>query len=117
MNFFEIVDRTLELLQRKGRVSYRALKREFDLDDESLEDLKVELIQAQKIAVDEDGAVLVWVGASPVPGSRFQVPSFKLPIPSPQHPAPKRRRKPKRVFRRPLKLLGSSKRNRWNYGR
>jgi class 3 adenylate cyclase len=75
MNFFEIVDRTLELLQRKGRVSYRALKREFDLDDESLEDLKVELIQAQKIAVDEDGAVLVWVGASPVPGSRFQVPS------------------------------------------
>src|SRR2546428_224026 len=71
----QCVEKYLELLQRKGRVSYRALKREFDLNDEFVEDLKVELIQAQKIAVDEDGAVLVWVGASPVPGSRFQVPS------------------------------------------
>jgi hypothetical protein len=40
------------------RVSYRVLKRRFDLDDEYLEDLRAELIQAQRLAVDEDGAVL-----------------------------------------------------------
>src|SRR4029450_3677200 len=47
-----------------GRVSYRALKRRFDLDEEYLEDLKAEIIQAKKLAVDEDGAVLVWAGGT-----------------------------------------------------
>ena len=64
MKFSEIVDQAVEFLRRRERVSYRALKREFDLDDESLEDLKVELIDAQRIAVDEDGKVLVWTGAA-----------------------------------------------------
>jgi hypothetical protein len=40
MKFYEIVNQVGALLQREGRVSYRALKREFDLDDEVLEDLK-----------------------------------------------------------------------------
>src|SRR5262245_15360575 len=62
MKFSEIVDQAREFLRRRERVSYRALKREFDLDDESLEDLKAELIDAQRIAVDEDGKVLVWLG-------------------------------------------------------
>ena len=35
--------KVLELLQRQGRVSYRALKLRFELDDEYLEDLKAEL--------------------------------------------------------------------------
>ena len=52
----------LALLQRDGRVSYRALKRRFELDEDYLEDLKAEIIQAKKLAVDEDGAVLVWTG-------------------------------------------------------
>ena len=66
MKFSEMVDQAVEFLRRRARVSYRALKREFDLDDESLEDLKVELIDAQRIAVDEDGKVLVWIGATTV---------------------------------------------------
>ena len=33
-----------------------------DLDEEYLEDLKAEIIQAKKLAADEDGAVLVWIG-------------------------------------------------------
>jgi class 3 adenylate cyclase len=49
-------------LQREGRVSYRALKRRFDLDEDYLDDLKAEIIQAKHLAVDEDGAVLVWTG-------------------------------------------------------
>jgi class 3 adenylate cyclase/tetratricopeptide (TPR) repeat protein len=64
MTFDEILTQVLELLQRDGRVSYRALKRRFDLDEEYLEDLKAEIIQAKKLAVDEDGAVLVWTGGA-----------------------------------------------------
>jgi hypothetical protein len=71
MTFDEILAQVLDLLQREGRVSYRALKRRFALDDDYVEDLKVELIDAKHLAVDEDGKVLVWVGASPVPSSKF----------------------------------------------
>jgi hypothetical protein len=53
------VTQALAWLQREGRVSYRALKREFELDDEFLEDLKVELIDARRVAADEDGKVVV----------------------------------------------------------
>jgi class 3 adenylate cyclase len=44
-------------------VTYRLLKRQFMLDDEALEDLKLELIAGQRLAVDEEGTVLVWTGA------------------------------------------------------
>ena len=64
MTFDELLTQVLELLRRDGRVSYRALKRRFDLDVAYLEDLKAEIIQAKKLAVDEDGAVLVWTGVS-----------------------------------------------------
>jgi hypothetical protein len=56
MTFDDILAQVLDLLQRQGRVSYRALKRRFDLDDEYLEDLKVELIEAQQVATDEHRA-------------------------------------------------------------
>jgi hypothetical protein len=36
MKFSELVDQAVEFLRRRARVSYRALKREFDLDDEAL---------------------------------------------------------------------------------
>jgi TOMM system kinase/cyclase fusion protein len=85
MKFYEIVEQVLVLLQRKGRVSYRALKREFDLDDEYLEDLKAELIDAQRVASDEEGKVLVWTGASPVSSSTSQVSGSQPPTPSTQH--------------------------------
>src|SRR5262249_47825042 len=62
MTFDDILAQVLELLQREKRVSYRALKRRFDLDDDYLEDVKDELIYAKKLAVDEDNRVLVWTG-------------------------------------------------------
>ena len=34
----------------------------FELDDEYLDVLKEELIDAQRVATDEDGRILVWVG-------------------------------------------------------
>src|SRR5499426_3154708 len=66
MTFEELLDQAIALLQRRGRLTYRALKRQFDLDDAYLEDLKAELIQGQRLAVDEDGAVLVWTGGTEV---------------------------------------------------
>jgi class 3 adenylate cyclase/tetratricopeptide (TPR) repeat protein len=62
MSFEEILDHAIALLQRRGRVTYRTLKRQFQLDDEALEDLKTELIKGQRLAVDEEGEVLVWTG-------------------------------------------------------
>src|SRR5262249_15613281 len=64
MTFDDILAQVITLLQRQRRVSYRALKRRFDLDEDYLEDVKVELIKAQHLAVDEDGEILVWVGES-----------------------------------------------------
>jgi len=66
MTFDEILSQVVEVLQREGRVSYRALRRRFDLDDEYLEDLKAELIDAKRLALDEAGRVLVWTG-QPIP--------------------------------------------------
>jgi class 3 adenylate cyclase len=77
MKFSELIDQAKALLQRQGRLTYRSLKREFDLDEEELEDLKFELIEGQRLAVDEDSKVLVWIGATPVSGSSLQVSGSK----------------------------------------
>ncbi|HJY81221.1 MAG TPA: adenylate/guanylate cyclase domain-containing protein [Candidatus Binatia bacterium] len=91
MTFAEVLDQVRELLQTKGRVSYRALKLQFNLDDDYLEGLKDELIEAERVAADEGGKVLVWVGASPVPGSKFQVSGSQSPTLSTQLPDAGRR--------------------------
>jgi hypothetical protein len=66
MTFDETLTQILELLQRDGRVSYRALKRRFALDEDYLDDLKAEIIQAKRLAVDEDGPC--WCGR----GARYR---------------------------------------------
>jgi hypothetical protein len=38
------------------------LRRRFGLDEEYLEDLKVEIIQAKQLATDEDNTILAWTG-------------------------------------------------------
>jgi class 3 adenylate cyclase/tetratricopeptide (TPR) repeat protein len=62
MTFEEILEQAIAMLQRRGRLTYRALKRQFDLDDAYLDDLKHEIIEGQRLAVDEQGTVLVWTG-------------------------------------------------------
>ena len=47
MTFEKVVDQAIAMLQRRGRVTYRMLKRQFALDDEYLADLKVELIKVK----------------------------------------------------------------------
>ena len=50
MQFYEVLAQVIELLQRQGRVSYRALKRQFDLDNDYLEDLQA-LVLANELGM------------------------------------------------------------------
>ena len=67
MTFEEVLDQAVAMLQRRGRLTYRTLQLHFQLDDTHLEALKDELIYGQRLAVDEDGRVLVWTGGADVP--------------------------------------------------
>ena len=79
MTFDDILAQVLALLQREQRVSYRALKVRFQLDDDLLEAVKDELIYAKKLAVDEENRVLVWAGGTaPM--------AMSTPAPSPPEP-------------------------------
>jgi class 3 adenylate cyclase len=82
MTFDDVLAQVLELLQRDKRVSYRALKRRFDLDDDYLEDLKDEIIKAKRLAIDEEGSVLVWIGEIPSVSEPTTVPPTPAPVPS-----------------------------------
>jgi class 3 adenylate cyclase len=62
MDFYAVLDRVIDLLRSRGRVTYGALKLQFGLDNEQLEVLKDEIIAAQRLATDEDGRILVWIG-------------------------------------------------------
>src|SRR2546425_2745308 len=66
MDFYEVLDQVAALLRNRGRVTYRALKYQFHLDDEGLDALKTELTDAQRVAVDEGGTVLVWRESTPL---------------------------------------------------
>jgi len=57
-----VIEQAKAVLRSKGRITYRTLKRQFALDDEALEDLKEELIEGERVAVEEGGKVLVWKG-------------------------------------------------------
>src|SRR6266478_5467188 len=84
MDFYAVLERVLEILQQHKRVTYRALQRQFDLDEAYLEDLKAEIIEARQLAVDEGGRMLVWTGA---PGSTAaSVPPLPQAAPQPSTP-------------------------------
>ena len=94
MDFVAVVDQVIALLRQRGRVAYRTLKRQFQLDDEALEDLKIELIDSQRLATDEQGTVLVWTGeaasppaaaAAPAPASRA-TPRLHAPLSRGENP-------------------------------
>src|SRR5215472_18921928 len=72
IDFYDVLDQVVDLLRRRSRVTYRALKLQFKLDDEALEALKDELLKAQCLAVDEAGEVLVWIGDTPTAQAHSQ---------------------------------------------
>ncbi len=72
MDFAEVLEKVLDLLQRQGRVSYRALKLRFQLDEEFLAGIKEELLFTHAEQVKEEGPGLVWVGKEQGAGSEEQ---------------------------------------------
>src|SRR5437773_11309868 len=82
MDFVAVVDQAIALLRQRGRLTYRTLQLQFQLDDAHLEALKDELIEGQRLAVDEAGRVLVWTGA-PGATAPTEAVSAGLPTPAP----------------------------------
>ncbi len=73
MKFSDIVSAAKALLQQKGRITRRALAREFALEADALQDLVDELVLAERVATDEGGQVLAWADrpgeATPAPAA------------------------------------------------
>jgi class 3 adenylate cyclase len=87
VDFVTVVDQAIALLRQRGRLTYRTLQLQFQLDDVHLAALTDELIKGQRLATDEDGAVLVWAGdtATPVsPASPASVPASSLATSPPE---------------------------------
>ncbi len=74
MTFEELLDQAIVMLQRRWRLTYRALKLHFQLDEETLDVFKEELLYGQHLAVDKEGRVLVWTGAPPAPSAASAAP-------------------------------------------
>jgi len=89
MTFEAILDQAMAMLERRGRLSYRALKRQFNLDDDYLADLKAELIEAQRVAIDEGGPS--WSGLVVLQQWRCHRGARRVPpSPTPRHISPRK---------------------------
>src|SRR5262245_44794978 len=62
MDFVEAVDRVITLLRQRGRVTYRTLRRQFQLDEDALADLLAELRYAYRDEILEEEQGVLWVG-------------------------------------------------------
>jgi DNA-directed RNA polymerase subunit F len=77
MSLLEIIRQVRRHLEETGRVSFRMLRREFELDDDALEELIEELVDIQGIAVREPRALSL-AGDSVSPGRAREAPA---PVP------------------------------------
>ena len=83
MDYDALLSQVIALLQREKRVPYRSLKRRFDLDDEYIDDLKIDIIEAKQLAVDENDRILVWIGDADSIAESTLAPSTPDPISPP----------------------------------
>ena len=70
MTFEEILDHAIAMLQRRGRLTYSTLKRQFQLDAAALDDLKEQLLYAHPQVVDDAGRGLIWTSDDSLLASR-----------------------------------------------
>jgi class 3 adenylate cyclase/predicted ATPase len=68
MDLYEVLDRVVELLRSRKRVTYRLLQRQFSLDEATLQDLTAELLFAHPQVQKEGELGLVWTDDVEVPG-------------------------------------------------
>ena len=69
MDLYEVLDRVVELLRSRKRVTYRLLQRQFSLDLATLEDLKAELLFTYPQVQEEGDLGLVWTDDVAMPDS------------------------------------------------
>jgi class 3 adenylate cyclase/predicted ATPase len=92
MTFEEVLDQAIDMVRRRGRVTYQTLQRQFRLDETALNDLKDELLFANPHIADEAGRGLVWRGeeATPTTPTHRATPPAQpagTPASAPTHPA------------------------------
>ena len=92
VTFEEVLTQAIAMLQRLGRVSYRALKAQFQLDDDLLELLKDEIVEGHQLARDQEGKMLVWTGDTETPVSPASLSSLPAPTPAASAPPEAERR-------------------------
>jgi class 3 adenylate cyclase len=83
MDYEALLTEVLALLQREQRLAYCVLKLRLQLDDDTLEALKEDLIYAKQLAVDEEGKVLVWTGGPATSSAPGVSPAVATPAPRP----------------------------------
>ena len=66
MRLYSVLPAVVALLQREKRVTYLALKQDFDFDDSFVELVRDELI-FKGMARDEKGRGLIWIGDGHLP--------------------------------------------------
>jgi len=110
MTFDDVLEQVVTLLKRQGRVSYRALKMRFNLDDEYLDVLKEELLYVHPVR-DDEGRGLVWAGNGEGTTDTSAPPPQVMPAlltqdtASVQLPSPRETARPSEAERRQLTVL------------
>jgi hypothetical protein len=105
MDFYAILDQVVALLRQRQRVTYRALKRQFALDDDALADLTAELLYAHPQVRDDAGQGLLWTGEpAPAPAAAPSVVEPAQPAPL----GPRSSDRPLYAFRGGLSGAGAS---------
>src|SRR5262245_5754742 len=79
MDFVAVLDQVIALLRQRGRMTYRTLQRQFQLDDDALHDVTEELLYTHPEVRDDAGRGLVWTGA---PGTAPAAPSASVETPA-----------------------------------
>src|SRR6266852_339612 len=109
MDLYDVLDQVVALLQRRGKVTYNALKLQFNLDDDQLAVLKDELLYAQPHVVDDAGRGLLWTcdtAATQAPPAPRPAPPSVTPADHPPQAAfPPTAARPQEAERRQLTVL------------
>jgi class 3 adenylate cyclase len=111
MDLYDVLDQVVTLLQRRGRVTYNALKLQFPLDEAQLAVLKDELLYAYPQVFDDAGRGLRWTDDTAVPQTQTppalqpELQPIRQADSSPQDVLPRMTSRPQEAERRQLTVL------------
>ena len=78
MTFEEVLNEAVAMIQRLGCASYRSVQRQFDLEDDYLEDVKEALLYTYADRLCDDGQGFVWTGEPPPPNAHSETDKEKM---------------------------------------